>query len=41
MHPEKKAVAIDYGLAIIMLPTEMMGSFVGVIMNTAMPDLIL
>lgn len=41
MHPEKKAVAIDYGLAIIMLPTVMMGSFVGVIMNAAMPDLIL
>jgi uncharacterized membrane protein YfcA len=40
-HPEKKAVAIDYGLAIIMLPTVMMGSFIGVIMNAAMPDLIL
>jgi uncharacterized membrane protein YfcA len=40
-HPEKKAVAIDYGLAIIMLPTVMMGSFIGVIMNKAMPDLIL
>jgi predicted membrane protein len=34
-------VAIDYGLAIIMLPTVMMGSFIGVIMNAAMPDLIL
>jgi uncharacterized membrane protein YfcA len=41
MHPEKKSVAIDYGLAIIMLPTVMMGSFIGVIMNAAMPDLIL
>ena len=41
MHPEKQAVAIDYGLAIIMLPTVMMGSFIGVIMNAAMPDLIL
>ena len=40
-HPEKKSVAIDYGLAIIMLPTVMMGSFIGVIMNAAMPDLIL
>ena len=34
-------MAIDYGLAIIMLPTVMMGSFIGVIMNAAMPDLIL
>lgn len=41
MHPEKQAVAIDYGLAIIMLPTVMMGSFIGVIMNAAMPDLVL
>jgi len=41
MHPEKKSVAIDYGLAIVMLPTVMMGSFIGVIMNAAMPDLIL
>jgi uncharacterized membrane protein YfcA len=40
-HPEKNAVAIDYGLAIVMLPTVMMGSFIGVIMNAAMPDLIL
>ena len=34
-------MAIDYGLAIIMLATVMMGSFIGVIMNAAMPDLIL
>ena len=41
MHPEKKAVVIDYGLAIVMLPTVMMGSFVGVIMNAMLPELIL
>jgi len=41
MHPDKKAVAIDYGLAIVMLPTVMMGSYVGVIMNAMLPDLIL
>lgn len=41
MHPEKKAVSIDYGLAIVMLPTVMMGSFIGVIMNAFLPDLIL
>jgi uncharacterized protein YacL len=41
MHPEKKAVSIDYGLAIVMLPTVMMGSFIGVIMNAYLPDLIL
>lgn len=40
-HPEKNAVAIDYGLAIVMLPTVMMGSFIGVIMNAMLPDLIL
>ncbi len=41
MHPEKKAVSIDYGLAIVMLPTVMMGSYIGVIMNAMLPDLIL
>jgi uncharacterized membrane protein YfcA len=41
MHPEKKAVSIDYGLAIVMLPTVMMGSFIGVIMNAMLPELIL
>ena len=41
MHPKKKAVVIDYGLAIVMLPTVMMGSFIGVIMNAILPDLIL
>lgn len=41
MHPEKKAVSIDYGLAIVMLPTVMMGSFLGVIMNAMLPELIL
>ena len=40
-HPEKNAVAIDYGLAIVMLPTVMMGSFVGAIMSVMLPDLIL
>jgi uncharacterized membrane protein YfcA len=41
MHPEKKAVSIDYGLAIVMLPTVMMGSFIGVIMNAMLPELVL
>lgn len=41
MHPEKKAVAIDYGLAVVMLPTVMMGSYIGVIMNAMLPPLIL
>lgn len=41
MHPDKKAVSIDYGLGIVMLPTVMMGSFIGVIMNAMLPELVL
>jgi uncharacterized membrane protein YfcA len=41
MHPEKKAVVIDYGLATIMLPVVMMGSMTGVLINIMFPSLIL
>jgi len=41
MHPYKETVSIDYGLAIVMLPTVLMGSFFGVIINVIFPPLIL
>ena len=42
MHPEKKEyVLIDYNIAIIMLPTVMMGSLIGVYLNIMLPAIIL
>jgi len=39
-HPEKKTcVALDYGLATVMMPTVLMGSFVGVWINIILPDI--
>jgi uncharacterized membrane protein YfcA len=39
-HPEKKAsVALDYGLACVMMPTVLMGSFIGVWFNILLPDI--
>jgi uncharacterized membrane protein YfcA len=40
-HPQKDAIVIDYGLAIVMLPTVLMGSFLGVIINVMFPAIIL
>lgn len=40
-HPQKDAIVIDYSLAIVMLPTVLMGSFIGVLINTIFPDVIL
>jgi len=40
-HPEKNAVCIDYGLAIVMLPTVLTGSLLGVLLNVMFPPLIL
>ena len=40
-HPQKDAIVIDYSLAIVMLPTVLMGSFIGVLINTWFPDVIL
>jgi uncharacterized membrane protein YfcA len=38
-HPEKKeCVALDYGLAIVMMPTVLIGSFIGNIFNLFLPD---
>jgi uncharacterized membrane protein YfcA len=38
-HPEKNAVALDYGLASVMMPTVLMGSFIGVLFNIMLPDI--
>jgi uncharacterized membrane protein YfcA len=40
-HPEKDAVCFDYGIAIVMLPTVMMGSFLGVLLNVVLPTLVI
>ena len=41
-HPEKKEnVIIDYNLAIVMLPTVMMGSLTGVFLNIIFPAIVL
>jgi hypothetical protein len=41
-HPEKKTnVALDYSLASVMMPTVLMGSFIGVIFNIMLPDMII
>ena len=40
-HPEKDMVVVDYSLATIMLPSVLIGSYLGVIFNVAFPSLIL
>ncbi len=40
-HPEKDATSIDYGLATIMLPTEMLGALIGVFINITLPSVVL
>jgi len=41
-HPEKKeCVALDYGLATVMMPTVLIGSFVGVFFNIMLPDVVI
>ena len=41
-HPEKKEyVLIDYNIAIVMLPTIMMGSLTGVFLNIILPAVVL
>jgi hypothetical protein len=39
-HPEKKScVALDYGLGSVMMPTVLMGSFIGVWFNIVLPEI--
>lgn len=40
-HPKKDCVLIDYGLATVMLPTVLMGSLTGVLVNVMLPPLLL
>lgn len=39
-HPEKKGcVSLDYGLSTVMMPTVLLGSFIGVWFNIMLPDI--
>lgn len=41
-HPEKRdCVALDYGLATVMMPTVLIGSFIGVFFNIMLPDVVI
>lgn len=40
-HPEKDATTIEYSLTNVMLPTVLLGSIVGVFLNTILPALVL
>lgn len=40
-HPEKDAVVIDYNIAAVMMPTVLVGSFVGAFLNVIMPTIII
>lgn len=40
-HPEKKATIIDYGVVIVMLPSILLGSYLGVLFCIMMPTIYL
>ena len=40
-HPNKKAKSIDYGIVMVMLPMVLLGSIIGVMINTILPELVL
>ena len=40
-HPEKDAVVIDYNIATIMMPTVLIGSFIGAFLNVALPVIVI
>lgn len=40
-HPQKKATLIDYGIVIIMLPSLMIGSFVGIQIHIVIPQMLI
>ena len=40
-HPDKDATTIEYGLANVMLPTVLVGSIAGVLINMILPALVL
>lgn len=40
-HPDKDATTIEYGLSCVMLPTVLVGSIAGVLINMVLPALVL
>jgi len=40
-HPQKDAVIIDYGIATVMMPTVLIGSFIGAFINVTFPAIAL
>ena len=40
-HPDKDATCIEYGLSCVMLPTVLIGSVAGVLINMVLPALLL
>ena len=40
-HPEKDAIIIDYGLSTIMMPTVLIGSFIGAFINVTFPGVVI
>jgi uncharacterized membrane protein YfcA len=40
-HPDKKAKVVDYNISILMLPSVMMGSFIGVQLNMITPQAVI
>jgi len=40
-HPQKDTTSIDYGLAVVMLPTVLAGSFLGTLVTVLVPPLVL
>lgn len=39
-HPEKDTVALDYGLAAVMMPAVLIGSFLGLLLSPLLPELV-
>jgi uncharacterized membrane protein YfcA len=40
-HPERDATLIDYNIVIVMMPMVLLGGFLGVLINIALPNVIL
>jgi uncharacterized membrane protein YfcA len=40
-HPEKDSCIIDYNIATVMMPTVLLGSFIGAFLNIILPTLII
>ena len=40
-HPEKDVTIIDYGIVMVMMPMELVGSFIRVLINIMLPPILL